>query len=250
MIPIVKKMMLGVRNIALMVENKFDGRFLAPDVPMSTVVAHSKWEDYLGDLGNAPGKRILEIGSRQESGRPSMRSKFDQAEYIGFDYYAGQNVDVVGDAHRLSSYFENQHFDIIFSNASFEHFAMPWIVSSEIVKLLKVGGIVFIETHFSFSSHERPWHFFQFSDKAMEVLFPRAMGIEVLESGVSNPIVGRFSFFADAYLRNKPVTGLYCHTEFLGKKVEEIINFDWAETNIEDLVGEDRYPAPKDSSPP
>jgi len=240
----VSKLLLVVRNLTLMVENRFDDRFLAPDVPMSKNVSHSNWEDYLSDLGNKPGKNILEIGSRQEPGRPSMRKKFEQAEYIGFDYYGGRNVDVVGDAHKLSSYFEKERFDVIFSNASFEHFAMPWMVSREIVKLLKIGGILFVETHFSFSSHERPWHFFQFSDKAMEVLFPRAMGIEVIESGVSNPIVGRFSWLADDYLRNRPVTGLYCHTEFLGRKVEEITEFDWAEANIEDIVGEDRYPAP------
>jgi hypothetical protein len=34
-----------------------------------------------------------------------------------------------------------------------------------------VGGVLFVETHFSFSSHERPWHFFQFSDMALRVLF-------------------------------------------------------------------------------
>jgi len=243
--PFIKMLMLSARKTALLIENKFDNRFLAPDVPMSSTVAHSKWEDYLGNLGNIPGKRILEIGSRQEPGRPSMRRRFDRAEYVGFDYYAGQNVDIVGDAHKLSSYFDDKQFDIIFSNASFEHFAMPWIVSSEMVKLLKVGGIVFVETHFSFSSHERPWHFFQFSDKALEVLFPRAMGIEILESGVSNPIVGRFSCLADPYLRNKPVTGLYCHTEFLGKKVEETLDFDWSNTSVADVVGNDRYPAPK-----
>jgi 2-polyprenyl-3-methyl-5-hydroxy-6-metoxy-1,4-benzoquinol methylase len=53
-------------------------------------------------------------------------------------------VDIVGDAHKLSSYFENgKQFDIVFSSAVFEHFAMPWIVATEIAKILKVGGFVF-----------------------------------------------------------------------------------------------------------
>ena len=43
-----------------------------------------------------------------------------------------------------------EKFDIIYSSACFEHFAMPWVVAIEIAKLLKVGGIVFVETHFSF----------------------------------------------------------------------------------------------------
>ena len=34
-----------------------------------------------------------------------ISDNFNKSEYIGFDYYAGDNVDVVGDAHKLSSYF-------------------------------------------------------------------------------------------------------------------------------------------------
>lgn len=48
---------------------------------------------------------------------------------------------------------------LIFSSAVFEHFAMPWQVSIEMIKLLKEGGYLFIETHYSYSGHERPWHF-------------------------------------------------------------------------------------------
>ena len=59
---------------------------------------------------------------------------------------------------------------------------MPWLVAAEIAKLLKIGGIVFVETHFSFSSHERPWHFFQFSDMALRALFSPALGFECIEA--------------------------------------------------------------------
>ncbi len=74
---------------------------------------------------------------------------------------------------------------------------MPWLVATEIAKLLNVGGHVFVETHFSYSSHERPWHFFQFTDMALKLLFNEALGFECIEAGVSNPIVGRFSTLAD-----------------------------------------------------
>ena len=122
---------------------------------------------------------------------------------------------------------------------------MPWIVVVEIAKLLRVGGIVCIETHFSFSSHERPWHFFQFSDMALRVLFSDALGFECIEAGMSNPIVGRFSSLADEYLRNKPVAGLYCHSEYLGKKVKDVKAFDWAKVDLVDVVGEVKYPEPE-----
>lgn len=243
--PILKNIFLSLRKIPLAIEAKFDKTFLATDIPMAKVVSHRNWQNYLYEIGNKPGMRILEIGSREVTGGSNAREKFSQAEYIGFDYYPGNNVDVVGDAHKLSSYFKSEPpFDLIFSSACFEHFAMPWVVAQEIAKLLKVGGLVFVETHFAFSSHERPWHFFHFSDMALKVLFSEALGFECIEAGVSNPIVGRFSSLADNYLKNKPVGGLYCHSEYLGKKVREVKDFDWSKANLRDVVGETEYPKP------
>lgn len=136
-----------------------DHKYLDKNVPLSELVSHSKYLDYLTEIGNKKGIKVLEIGSREVTGESDAKTRFSNTEYIGFDYHPGPNVDVVGDAHKLSEYFKDEKFDIIYSSAVFEHFAMPWLVSTEISKLLKVGGIVFVETHFSFSSHERPWHF-------------------------------------------------------------------------------------------
>ena len=63
---------------------------------------------------------------------------------------------------------------------------------------------------------------------------------------MSNPIVGRFSSLADAYLRNKSVYGLYCHTEYLGKKVKDVIGFDWNKIDLISVVGETKYPEPNE----
>lgn len=218
---------------------------MSKDVPLSDRISHQKWQKHLVELGNRPGMRILEIGSREVTGSSGYRRRFDRADYVGFDYYPGENVDVTGDAHRLSCYFSGEaRFDMVFSSACFEHFAMPWVVASEIAKVLRVGGYVFVETHFSFSSHERPWHFFQFSDMALRVLFPEAAGFECIEAGMSNPIVGRFSSLADAYLRNRPVNGLYCHSEYLGRKVRDVGDFDWRTADVAGLVGNSEYPPP------
>jgi len=222
-----------------------DSDFLAPDVPLSKLVSHQKWRKYLYEIGNKEGMKILEIGSREVTGPSKDRKAFDKAEYTGFDYYPANNVDVVGDVHKLSSYFKkSEKFDLIYSSACFEHFAMPWLVAVEIAKLLKVGGLVFIETHFSYSSHERPWHFFQFSDMALKTLFSKALGFECIEAGMSNPLVARFSSLADEYLRNELVGGLYCHSEYLGRKVREVEDFDWNKVDLTDVVGTTKYPEP------
>lgn len=227
-------------------ESRFDKAYLVDSVPMSKIVAHQKWQEYLYKIGNQPGLRIMEIGSREVTGASEARKRFQLAEYVGFDYYPGENVDVVGDAHQLSSYFKpGEQFDIIYSSACFEHFAMPWLVAPQIAQMLKVGGLLFVETHFSYIAHERPWNFFQFSDMGLRVLFPKALGFECIEAGMSNPMVGRFSAFADSYLRLQPIRGLYCHSEYLGRKVCEVPNFNWAQVGLGEVVSGTVYPEPK-----
>jgi Methyltransferase domain len=220
---------------------RFDSCYLNPEVPLSGKIAHSKMWQTLADVGNHSGMRVLEIGSREVTGVSTAKELFSLAEYVGFDYYAGPNVDVVGDAHQLSNYFDKP-FDLIFTSAVFEHLAMPWVVATEIAGLLKVGGYVFVETHFSFMAHERPWHFFQFSDMALRSLFSPALGFECVEAGMSNPIVARFSALADEDLRYHPISGLYCHSEFLGRKFQEVSDFDWNTVRLDQVVGDTKYP--------
>lgn len=207
-------------------------------------VSHGNWAEYLSNTFNKNGMRVLELGSRNVTGA-NLRSRFSNTDYVGFDFYAGENVDIVGDAHKLSSYFsENEKFDLIFSSAVFEHLHMPWVVAFEIQKLLKIGGYIFVETHFSFSSHERPWHFFQFSDMGLRALFNEALGFDLIESGMSNPISGYFAHNADAYLKHLPVAELYCHSEIFCRKCRNVENFEWANVSTDGIVEGTRYPLP------
>jgi hypothetical protein len=215
------------------------------EIPPPTNVSHSHWADFLSKTFNERGVRVLEIGSRNVTG-DNHRARFSRADYLGFDFYPGENVDVVGDAHRLSSYFEGQErFDLIFSSAVFEHLHMPWVAVIEIQKMLKAGGFVFIETHFSFSSHERPWNFFQFSDMGLRALFNDSLGFDLIDSGMSNPIAGYFAGAADGYLRYLPVIELYCHSEILCRKRSEVGDFEWSKVTLDEIVDGTRYPAPK-----
>lgn len=211
-------------------------------VPGSGEISHDNWGGFITRLCDKPGMKVLEIGSRNVTGSV-FRNKFHHAEYTGFDYYPGENVDVVGDAHRLSNYFDEK-FDLIFSSAVFEHLALPWLVSIEIIKLLKEGGYTFIETHYSFSSHERPWHFFQFSENALDVLFPEKFGMRCIKKGCSNLLEGRYSVSASEYLRGKPVRGLYCHSEYLGQKFRDLDDseLDWSGVSLEDVKKGTEYP--------
>ncbi len=209
----------------------------------SVNIAHDRWADYLVEKFDFENINILEIGARKVIS--SVRSRFKNAQYTGLDIYPGENVDIVGDIHCLSKYFvPDRKFDLIFSSAVFEHLAMPWRAAEEIAKCLKVGGYVFIETHYCYNSHERPWHFFQFSEQALKVLFSKEMGFETIEAGVSNPIDGVFSKYACEYLRGKKINNLYCHSEFLGRKVREVEDFSWNKVDVNRLVEGTCYPEP------
>ncbi len=235
---------LALRRLGLAVTApRLDRHYLSPDVPGPQRARHGALPALVAEAANRPGLRVLEIGAREVTGAYGLREQLGQATYVGFDIYPGPNVDVVGDAHRLSSYFD-EPFDVIYSSAVFEHLAMPWVVAEEIAGLLKVGGLVCIETHFSYGAHERPWNFFQFSDMGLRALFCEALGFECLEANLQNPIVGRFSHLADAYLRYRPVTGLYCHAVYLGRKVREPDAFDWRDVDLAAIVGDTRYPPP------
>lgn len=220
-----------------------DRAYLAPDVPGPDLTRHTTFPSRVLEAADHPGFRMLEIGSREVTGSYRLRHSLAHAEYVGFDYYPGPNVDVVGDAHRLSDHVTGQ-FDVVYCTAVFEHLAMPWLVAEEIAKVLKVGGMVFVETHFSYSSHERPWHFFQFSDMGLRALFSPALGFECIEAAMQNPIVGRFSWYADPYLRLKPVTGLYCHATLIARKVRDAPDFNWRDADVDVVADATRYPPP------
>jgi hypothetical protein len=138
--------------------------------------------------------QILEIGSRARSG--NVYRDFIPAEmaYVGLDILDGPNVDVVGDAHELSRHFAPDTFDAAYSIAVFEHLLMPWKAAVELNKVMKVGAIVFIQSHQTFPLHEQPWDFWRFSDRAWHAIFNRFTGFEIVETGLGEPayVVGSF----------------------------------------------------------
>ena len=101
---------------------------------------------------------------------------------------------------------------------------------------------MFVETHFSYSAHGRPWNFFQFSDLELRALFNPALGFEVIEAGMSNPIAGYFSHRAARYLRYSPVRELYCHSAILCRKTREVSDFSWSRLGADEVAAGTRYP--------
>lgn len=123
--------------------------------------------------------KILDVGGRARS-HVDRRSLFPNADYVVLDILAGDNVDIVGDAHELSRIFGHGTFDAVFSVSVFEHLAMPWKVAVEINKVLRQGGIALIHTHQTLGMHDLPWDFFRFSSDSWDGLFNSQTGFNIL----------------------------------------------------------------------
>lgn len=131
--------------------------------------------------------RFLEIGSRARSGVVNRHFAPPGWEYSGFDILAGPNVDIVGDAHELSSFYPQEHFDAVMAISVIEHILMPWKLAIELNKVMKIGGIGFMFTHQCWPLHDQPWDFWRFSDEAWKALFNPATGFEIISAQMGEP---------------------------------------------------------------
>jgi hypothetical protein len=140
---------------------------------------HRLIDEYFNCLKNQQAIRVLEIGARNRSGNVRRDLVGNGASYVGLDVRAGENVDVVGDAHDMTALFAPESFDSVFSISTFEHLAMPWKVALEINRILVDGGTVLTVTHQTWPLHEQPWDFWRYSDNTWTAIFNEYTGFEI-----------------------------------------------------------------------
>lgn len=136
--------------------------------------------DFVAQIDSIDGAKVLDIGGRARSGLDRSKD-FKRADVTVLDIMAGENVDVIGDAHELSKLFQPETFDAIYCSSVFEHLMMPWKVAVEINRVLKTGGCGLISTHQALGMHDIPWDFWRFSDTAWDALFNQKTGFEIIE---------------------------------------------------------------------
>lgn len=141
---------------------------------------HAVFGDFISLSKQTHSPSILEIGSRNVTGI-LRRDFFPHCDdYVGFDVLAGDGVDIVGDAHKLSDNCSLEHFDYVYSVSVFEHLLFPWKVVLEINKVMKTGGYIFIWTHPVWPAHEMPWDFWRFPGNGFHALFNKYTGFEIV----------------------------------------------------------------------
>lgn len=83
--------------------------------------------------------KVCEMGSMNING--SVRPFFKNCEYVGIDWRAGPEVDVVCLAHEFES---NEKFDVVISTEMLEHDKYAEMSVLNMVDLLRPGGLLII----------------------------------------------------------------------------------------------------------
>lgn len=207
---------------------------------------HACWASFLHKLHEIPSGTVLEIGSRARSAITRRSSVPAHLDYVGMDILPGPNVDVVGDAHALETLFGREKFVAAFSFSVFEHLAMPWKVALELNRVLRVGGLVFTQTHQTWPIHEEPWDFWRFSKHSWQTLFNSATGFEIVETAHGEParIHSLRSNAVTRLLANEPA---YLGSDSIVKKIGDT-QLSWPVPLA--VAARDSYPAGELSAPP
>jgi ubiquinone/menaquinone biosynthesis C-methylase UbiE len=162
------------------------GREIVTDLEALTADRISRYqspklgEEFFLALRNSHNSKMLDIGGRDRSGF-DLSQELNAASCVVFDIVDGQNVDVVGDAHELSSYFPADEFDFVVANSVFEHLLMPWKVVLEMNKVMKAGAKALISTHQTIGEHDSPWDYWRFSQFSWDALFNERTGFRIVD---------------------------------------------------------------------
>jgi hypothetical protein len=146
---------------------------------------------FIARCAELPAPSVLELGSLQSvPGRSTLHRDWvpHAAEFLGTDIESGPDVDIVADLHRLSDVTGSERFDVILSCSTFEHLKYPTVAAHEVMKALKVGGLLFVQTHQSFPLHGYPNDYFRFSQDALASLFGTQMGLDVVATNYDFPV--------------------------------------------------------------
>lgn len=128
------------------------------------------------------GARVLELGTLRWGKDPTHHKHWLPSArlFTMSDVQAGVDVDEVADAHDLSGVFGHNEFDAVIACSVWEHLEQPWIAAREAIKVLRPGGVIFVQTHHAFPEHGYPNDYFRFSRAALTSLFTAALATDIV----------------------------------------------------------------------
>jgi SAM-dependent methyltransferase len=156
------------------------------------------------------GGKVLDCGS-------GLRSEVDET-VICLEVDAFPNVDVLGVNQKLP--FQNSVFDAVLSLNVLEHVTDPFACASELIRVLKPGGMLYCCIPFMQPEHGYPDHYFNATRSGLRQLFGGRL--ELLRHFVprSGEPVWSLHWFLSWYVEELPASE---RAEFLNMRVEDLL---------------------------
>ena len=107
------------------------------------------------------GGLALDVGSGRRS--------FGFHELVQMEICAYPHTDVINQSENLP--FRDGSFDLVFSLAVTEHVRRPWVLASEMQRVVKKGGTIHVDSAFLQPIHGYPSHYFNMTHSALRALF-------------------------------------------------------------------------------
>lgn len=129
-------------------------------------------------------------------------SLYDNVLYV--EVYPSLTADVIVPAD-CDYPFVSEAFDGIGCFAVFEHVKYPWKVASEIKRMLKPGGMAFIDWPFLQPVHGYPSHYYNATRQGLELLFSDAGRIEFCRTEPSQDAAFTLTWILRKFLQELPL---------------------------------------------
>jgi SAM-dependent methyltransferase len=174
-----------------------------------TAISNAKlfFDTYVQPLGPVI---VVEIGSQNING--SIKSEFPGVTYIGVDFAAGKDVDVViEDPYHLP--FPDNHAEVVVTSSCFEHSEFFWLTFMECVRILKPGGVLYLNAPANGPVHGYPvdcWRFYPDAGRALAKWAQRnGQDVVELEAYISEQNEGRWNDCVAILLKDQTKLATY-----------------------------------------
>ena len=131
------------------------------------------YEDFVNILSALDRPKVLELGTgrwNQEISTHHGSLIPKNGIHIKSDIFSGTDVDIVSDAHDLKE-ISSDEFDVVMAFSVWEHLRKPWIAAQAVHRILKPGGLLFVQTHFNFPVHGYPSDYSRWTDEGLKAIF-------------------------------------------------------------------------------
>jgi SAM-dependent methyltransferase len=162
---------------------------------------------------------VVDIGAQDLNG--SLRELCrEPLQYVGVDFVPGRGVDVVlDDPYALP--FPDNSVDAVLSSSCFEHSEMFWVLFLEILRILKPGGLFYLNVPSNGDFHRHPvdcWRFYPDSGNAL-VTWARRNGYapSLLESYVSVQVGDIWNDFVAVFVKDEAFAAIHENRILHGK---------------------------------